>query len=159
MRQSLQLTNSVILERQFKMTAKQKKTKKSQSRLWLTSERLETAQKRYPAETCETRKYAWVWTQIFSNGLHKPCSRLNLWNEKITQWKGHKSKEKNVSTETRQNGRAVKGARVKKILSWEFWYTSVYVGSNPIPVRKRLEHDEAEPSADKICHTGTLIEG
>ena len=63
--------------------------------------------KRYPAETCETRKYAWVWTQIFSNGLYKPCSRLSLWIEKITQRKGHKSKEKNVSTETRQNSRAV----------------------------------------------------
>ena len=32
------------------------------------------------------------------------------------------------------------------------------VGSNPSPVRKLFEHDEAEPSADKICHTGTLIE-
>ena len=32
------------------------------------------------------------------------------------------------------------------------------VGSNPTPVRKRFERDEAEPSADKFCHTGTLIE-
>ena len=32
------------------------------------------------------------------------------------------------------------------------------VGSNPTPVRQRFEHDEAEPSADKFCHTGTLIE-
>ena len=31
-------------------------------------------------------------------------------------------------------------------------------GSNPTPVRQRFEHDEAEPSADKFCHTGTLIE-
>ena len=32
------------------------------------------------------------------------------------------------------------------------------VGSNPSSVRKLFEHDEAEPSADKFCHTGTLIE-
>ena len=102
--------------------------------------------------------YAWVWTQIFSNGWHKPFSRLHLGIEKFTQWKGHKSKEKNVSTETRQNSRAVWGARLKKILSREFWYTRVCVGPNPTPVRKRFEHDEAEPSADKFCHTGTLIE-
>ena len=38
--------------------------------------------------------YAWVWTQIFSNGWHKPFSRLHLWNEKFTQRIGHKAKEK-----------------------------------------------------------------
>ena len=32
------------------------------------------------------------------------------------------------------------------------------MGSNPTPVRKRFEHDEAEPSADKFCHTGTSIQ-
>ena len=32
------------------------------------------------------------------------------------------------------------------------------VGSNPTPVRKRFEHDEAEPSADKFCHIGTSIQ-
>ena len=32
------------------------------------------------------------------------------------------------------------------------------VGSNPTPVTKRFEHDEAEPSADKYCHTGTSIQ-
>ena len=32
------------------------------------------------------------------------------------------------------------------------------VGSIPTPVRKRFEHDEAEPSADQFCHTETLIE-
>ena len=32
------------------------------------------------------------------------------------------------------------------------------MGSHPNLVRKRFEHDEAEPSADKFCHTGTLIE-
>ena len=53
---------------------------------------------------------------------------------------------------------AVWGARLKKVLSREFWYTSVCVGSNPTPVRKRFEHDEAEPSADKFCHTGTSIQ-
>ena len=31
------------------------------------------------------------------------------------------------------------------------------VGSNPTPVRKRFKHNEAEPSADKFCHTGTSI--
>ena len=63
-----------------------------------------------------------------------------------------------MSTLTRQDGRAVWGARLKKILSREFWYTSECVSSNPTPVRKRFEHDEAEPSADKFCHTGTSIQ-
>ena len=31
-------------------------------------------------------------------------------------------------------------------------------GFESTPVRKRFEHDEAEPSAHKFCHTGTLIE-
>ena len=31
-------------------------------------------------------------------------------------------------------------------------------GFESTPVRKRVEHDEAEPSPDKFCHTGTLIE-
>ena len=34
----------------------------------------------------------------------------------------------------------------------------MYVGSKPTPVRKRFEHDEAEPSADKFYHTGTSIQ-
>ena len=59
-----------------------------------------------------------------------------------------------MSTQTRRDGRAVSGARLKKFLSREFWYTSVCVGSNPTPVRERFEHDEAEPSADKFCRTG-----
>ena len=46
----------------------------------------------------------------------------------------------------------------KKLLSWEFWYTNVCVDSNPFPVQKRFERDEAEPSADKFCHTGTSIQ-
>ena len=45
-----------------------------------------------------------------------------------------------------------------KLLSWEFWYTNVCVGSNPFPVRKRFERDEAEPSADKFCYTGASIQ-
>ena len=50
MRQSLELTNSVILERQFKMTVQSKrKQKKSQHRLWLITERFETAQKKIPS--------------------------------------------------------------------------------------------------------------
>ena len=67
-------------------------------------------------------------------------------------------KRKNVSTETRQNGPATQGARLKKILIREFWYKTVCVGSYPTPVRKRYEHDEAVPSADKFCHTGTSIQ-
>ena len=63
-----------------------------------------------------------------------------------------------MSTLTRQDGRAVWGARLKKIHSREFWHTSECVSSNPTPVRKRFEHDEAEPSADKFCHTGTSIQ-
>ena len=43
----------------------------------------------------------------------------------------------------------------KKLLTWEFWYTKVCVGSNPFPVRKGFERDEAEPWADKFSHTGT----
>ena len=50
------------------------------------------------------------------------------------------------------------GDRLEKFLSREFWYTSVCVGSIPTPVRKCFEHDEAEPSADKFCHTGTSIQ-
>ena len=52
----------------------------------------------------------------------------------------------------------VYGARLKKFLSREFWYTCVCVGSNPTPVTKRFEHNKAEPSVDKFCHTGTLIQ-
>ena len=37
--------------------------------------------------------YAWVWTKNFSNGWHKPFSRIHLGIEKFTQWKSHKSKE------------------------------------------------------------------
>ena len=60
--------------------------------------------------------------------------------------------------QARQDGRAVWGARLKKFLSREFWYTIVCVGSNPTPVRESFEHDAAEPSADKFCHTGTSIQ-
>ena len=55
MRQSPQLTNSVILERQFQMTVQSKRKQKnrkvvwgSQSRLGLTSELFETTQKKIP---------------------------------------------------------------------------------------------------------------
>ena len=78
--------------------------------------------------------------------------------KKLPNGKAKNRNKKNVSTETRQNGRAVYGARLKKILSGEFWYTSVRVGSNPTPVFKPFEHDDAEPSADKFCHTGTSIQ-
>ena len=46
MRQSLQLTNSVILERQFKMTVQSKK--KTQRSLWLITEWFKSAQKKIP---------------------------------------------------------------------------------------------------------------
>ena len=32
------------------------------------------------------------------------------------------------------------------------------VSSNPTSVGKRFEHDKPEPSADKFCHTETLIQ-
>ena len=53
MRQSLQLTNSVILERQFKMTVQSKRKQKTRDVIGpLIAEQFESAQKRgYPAET------------------------------------------------------------------------------------------------------------
>ena len=62
MRQSLQLTNSVILERQFKMTVQSKIKQKTRNVIGrLIAEQFKSAQKRrYPAETCRTRLYAWV---------------------------------------------------------------------------------------------------
>ena len=60
---------------------KAKENKKSQRSLWLIPEQFQSAQKGgYPAETLETRMYAWVGTQIFTNGQHTPFTRLNLWN-------------------------------------------------------------------------------
>ena len=56
-----------------------------------------STKKRYPNETCETRMYALVWTQIFSYGWHKPFSRLYLWNANSTQLKKRISYKK-VST-------------------------------------------------------------
>ena len=96
MRQSLQLTNSVILERQFEMTVQSKRKQTTRNVIgWLITEQFKKAQKiRYPAKTCETRKYTWVWTKIFSNGWHQPFSRLNLWIEKFTQLKKHISYRK-----------------------------------------------------------------
>ena len=70
-------------------SAKQKKTKKWQRRLWLITEWFKSAQKRNPEETCETRRYAWVSTQSFTNGWQKPFSRLNLWNANSTQLENH----------------------------------------------------------------------
>ena len=62
MRQSLQLTNSVILERQFKMTVQSKIKQKTRNVIGrLIAEQFKSAQKRrYPAETCKTRLYAWI---------------------------------------------------------------------------------------------------
>ena len=99
MRQSPQLTNSVILERQFKMTFQSKRKQTTRNVIgWLIAEQFKSAQKRrYPSETCKTRLYARVWMQIFLNRWHKSFSRLHLWIEKVTQLKGHKSKG-NMST-------------------------------------------------------------
>ena len=99
MRQSPQLTNSVILERQFKMTVQSKRKQTTRNVIgWLIAEQSKSAQKRrYPAETCKTRLYMRVWMQIFLNRWHKSFSRLHLWIEKVTQLKGHKSKG-NMST-------------------------------------------------------------
>ena len=62
MKQSLQLTNSVILERQFKMTVQSKRKQKTRNVIRrLIAELFKGAQKRgYPAKTCETRLNAWV---------------------------------------------------------------------------------------------------
>ena len=108
MTQSSQLTNSVILERQFKMTVQSKRKQTTRSVIgWLIAEQFKSAQKRgYPAETCKTRLYARVWMQILPNRWHTTFSRLHLWIEKVTQLKGHRSKG-NMSTSTRQDGQAV----------------------------------------------------
>ena len=99
MRQSLQPTNSVILERQFKMTVQTKRKQTTRNVIgWLIAEQFKSAQKReYPAETCKTRLYAWFWTQILPKRWHKPFSGLHLWIEKVTQLKWHRSKG-NMST-------------------------------------------------------------
>ena len=91
MRQSPQLTNSVILERQFKMTVQSKRKQTTRNVIgWLIAEQFKKTQKRrYPAKTCEKRKYRWVSTKIIPNGWHKPLSRLHLWIEKFTQLKKH----------------------------------------------------------------------
>ena len=62
MKQRLQLTNSVILERQFKMTVQSKRKQKTRNVIGrLIAEHFKSAQKRgYPAKTCETRLNAWV---------------------------------------------------------------------------------------------------
>ena len=99
MKESLQLTKSVILERQIKMTVQSKRKQKTRNFIGrLIAEQFKSAQKRrYPAETCKTRLYARVWMQIFPNRWHKPFSRLHLWIENVTQLKGHRSKG-NMST-------------------------------------------------------------
>ena len=96
MRQSPQLTNSVILERQFMMTVQSKSKQTTRNVIgWLIAEQFKKAQRRrYPAKTSGTRMYAWVGTQIFSNGWHQPFSRLNLWIEKFTPLKKHRSYRK-----------------------------------------------------------------
>ena len=91
MRQSPQVTNSVILERQFKMTVQSKRKHTTRNVIgWLIAEQFKSAQNRgYPAETCKTRLYARVWMQIFLNRWHKSFGRLHLWIKKFTQLKKH----------------------------------------------------------------------
>ena len=62
MKQSLQLTKSVILERQFKMTVQSKREQKTRNVIGrLIAEHIKSAQKRgCPAKTRKTRLYAWV---------------------------------------------------------------------------------------------------
>ena len=61
-RQSLQLTNSIILKRQFKMTVQSKRKQTTRNVIgWLIADQFKSAQKRgYPVETCKTRLYARV---------------------------------------------------------------------------------------------------
>ena len=60
----------------------------------------------------------------------------------------------------RKPGRLAEGSKApdSRNSSVENSGTRVCVGSKPTPVRKRFENDEAEPSADKFCHTGTSIQ-
>ena len=99
LKESLQLTNSVILEYQFKMTVQSKRKQTTRNVIgWLIAEQFKKVQKRrYPAKTCETRKYTLVWTKIFANRWHKPFSKLHLWIENVTQLKWHRSNG-NMST-------------------------------------------------------------
>ena len=62
MRQSLQPTNSVILEGQFKMTVQSQRKQTTRNAIgWLIADQFKSAQKRgYPVETCKTRLYARV---------------------------------------------------------------------------------------------------
>ena len=108
MKQSFQLTNSVILEHQFKMTVQSKRKQTTRNVIGvLIAEQFKKAQKRrYPAKTYETRKYTWVWMKIFSNGWHQPFSRINLLIENFTQLKKHRSYRKK-SRWARQDGWAV----------------------------------------------------
>ena len=59
MTQSPQLTKSVILERQFKMTVESKRKQTTRNVIgWLIAEQFKSAKKRgYPVETCKTRLY------------------------------------------------------------------------------------------------------
>ena len=94
MRQILQLTNSVLEQRQLKMTLQNKRKQKfATSSL---AERSKSAQKRrYQPEICGTQMNAWVQTQMSWNGWRKPCSRLHLWKrKKIPDWKGATQKQK-----------------------------------------------------------------
>ena len=71
MRQSPQLTNSVILERQFKMTVQSKRKQTTRNVIgWLIAEQFKkSTKKKIPSKDMwNTKVRAWVWTKIFSNG-------------------------------------------------------------------------------------------
>ena len=159
MRQSLELTNSVILERQFQMTVQIKRKRKNGNVIpgrcpsGLKVREKEDTQQRHVKHQCMHG----FKRKSFQMDEHKPFSTLHFSIENFIQFKAHKLKKKR----RQKPGRVVERSKApdsKKLLSREFWYTNVCVGSNPFPVRKRFERDEAEPWADKFCHTGTSIQ-
>ena len=94
-RQSLQLTNSIILERQFKMTVQSKRKQTTRNVIgWLIAEQFKSAQKEDTRWRHVKHDSTRVWIQIFPKRWHKPFSRLHLWIENVTQLKRHRSKGK-----------------------------------------------------------------
>ena len=93
MRQSLQLTNSVLLERQFKMTVQSKRKQTTRNVIgWLIAEQFKSAQKEDTRWRHVKHDSTRVWIQIFPKRWPKPFSRSHLWIENVTQLKRHRSK-------------------------------------------------------------------
>ena len=98
MKQSLQLTNSVILERQFKMTVQSKRKQKTRNVIGrLVAEQFKSAKKEDTRWRHVKHDSTRVYIQIFPQRWHKPFSRLHLWIENVSQLKRHRSKG-NMST-------------------------------------------------------------